>query len=721
MRFILLFVASLFFISSSAQQQSVIIVRSAASKLPVYAATISINGKAVAITDSLGHAMISLPSGKNFVSISAIGFEIKSDSILFPLAKNYIVELKLFEKTIEEVVVVSTARNGQRIENAPMKVEVLGREELDEENTIKPANIASLLSDVSGVQIQQSSAVNNNSAIRIQGLDSRYTQVLRDGMPLFEGFSGSFGILSVPPIDLKQIELVKGSASTLYGGGAIAGLVNLISRRPTEKKVNTLTLNYSTLKEKTINLFASEKFKKIGYTFFTGYTAQKPTDVNKDGFSDVPQLNNFEFHPRLFWYPSSKSTLIFGVNTQFEHREGGDMQFLNNNNIFPHIFYEQHTSVRNVLELQWEQTFTQDLKLTFKNNFSSFSRLLDETGFSMKALQLNRFSELSLLYHHGKTSLVGGFNALGDNFQKRLANQPVAWGNNSNQTFGLFAQSTTRFNEENVLEAGIREDFHSKYGSFFLPRIAYFHRFSEHWASRAGVGLGYNIPNIFNAYFIDLPLTSLHSLTPDAVAERSVGYNFEFNYKKKWASGNRIFINQAFFLTQVNKPSIPITDWFSGYIFYTNASKPVVSKGADTYVSASIGEYELYLGYTFTIATRNYEIANKTMPLTPKHRAAFTLVREFDNGFRFGLEGSYNGSQQRLDATKTPGYFFMAAMLDKKVGDHLRFVLNCENLLNYKQSKIEPLYYGTIDDPHFKELWAPIDGIVANLSLFVSF
>src|SRR6202008_333350 len=102
-----------------------------------------------------------------------------------------------------------------------------------EENTIRPANIASILGDVSGGQIQQSSATSGNSNVRIQGLDGRYTQILRDGMPLYDGFSGGFGILTVPPLDLKQIELIKGSASTLYGGGAIGGLINLVSKRPT--------------------------------------------------------------------------------------------------------------------------------------------------------------------------------------------------------------------------------------------------------------------------------------------------------------------------------------------------------------------------------------------------------------------------------------------------------------------------------------------------------
>ena len=133
---------------------------------------------------------------------------------------------------------------------------------------MKPGDIRMLLNESTGIQTQQTSATSYNSSIRIQGLDGRYTQILRDGFPLYSGFSGGLSLMQVAPLDLKQIEVIKGSSSTLYGGGAIAGLVNLVSKTPTAKRELSFIGNGTSAGGLDLSGFYSQKFNKVGVTIF---------------------------------------------------------------------------------------------------------------------------------------------------------------------------------------------------------------------------------------------------------------------------------------------------------------------------------------------------------------------------------------------------------------------------------------------------------------------
>ncbi|HRO84997.1 MAG TPA: TonB-dependent receptor [Niabella sp.] len=682
----------------------------------VPAVSVSEKNKTIGVADESGFLKINLSIGLHTLIFSSTGFNAVTNKINIPSADTIIITMSPILESLDQVIVSST-RNNQRIENSPLKVEVLGREEMDEENTIKPGNIASILGDVSGIQIQQSSATSGNANVRIQGLDGKYTQILRDGMPLYDGFSGGFGILSIPPLDLKQIELIKGSASTLYGGGAIGGLINIISRKPTTKQEGVFTINQTTLKETNLNTFLSKRNNHFGYTFFGGYTHQKDVDVNKDVFSDLPKINAIVVHPRLFFYPSSKTTITAGYTGTFEKRKGGDMVVLNSKPDQIHQYYEDNNSTRHSGEFVVENDLGNNRKLSFKSSLSSFDRSISTNSHFFKGNQTDYFNELSLLVPYKENSFVAGVNVTGNKF-KKLPSDPVLLNDFSNNTIGVFVQNTWTVRENTTFELGLRDDYTKHYGNFLLPRLALFHRFNEHWGGRLGAGWGYKVPDPLAPQIMDYAIEDILPLPAKIKPEKSVGLNIEGNYKMTWENGNEFFINHAFFLTQINHPVISTLVNGGAYMSFNNADKPIITKGFDTYIQSIIHEWEVYCGFTYTIAERKYLQQNQFVPLTPRYRAAFTLVRDFDApGFRIGLEGSYNGPQYRLNNSLTPGYFFLAAMVEKRFGEKFSIVLNGENLLDYRQSKIEPLYLGSITNPQFVPLWAPIDGRVINLSL----
>ena len=106
---------------------------------------------------------------------------------------------------------------------------MLGNEEEVEETGISPGNISKLLGEPSGINVQHTSAVSGNVTSRIQVLPGKYTQLLKDRFPAYGGFASGFCLLQIPPLVLKEVYIMKCSASTFYGSDAIAGIVSLLS------------------------------------------------------------------------------------------------------------------------------------------------------------------------------------------------------------------------------------------------------------------------------------------------------------------------------------------------------------------------------------------------------------------------------------------------------------------------------------------------------------
>jgi len=671
-------------------------------------------GEPGAVTDTTGKASLLIKPGKYIFRFSSAGYEPQSLTLDVPsISKDSVVTILMIkaEKEMDEVIISST-RTDSRIENTPTRVEVLGAEEVEEESGVKPSHIASLLGDVAGIQSQQTSAVTGNTDLRIQGLPGDYTQILRDGMPIFGGYGGSFSILQIPPLDLKQIEIIKGASSTLYGGGAIAGMINIISKKPKKGvKERSLMLNQSTLQETNLNIYLSELSGKMGYTFFSGANYQKQKDINNDGFSDLGRLEGAFMHTTLFYYPNEKNTISLGINSNYEDRKGGDMEILAGYYSNLHQFFIQNQSYRNTVDLVWDNKISLTEKFTLKATTSNFNRNITTSTFGMRAKQRSYFSEASYVKKTSKHDVVAGINLNGENLKKRLPDSTFI--NNYNYfTVGLFIQDDWRIHPKLTIESGLRSDFHNIYKAFVLPRISLLYKITPVITMRMGGGLGYKIPTVFESEVDERDYAKLQPIT-NAKAERSTGLNWDINFKKE-IGDVELSINQSFFITQINHPLV--MQKTATTISYFNATKPVTTKGIETWMQVSFAGLEAYLGYTLTDARKKYDPLHPYLDLSARNKFASVISYEFSKNFRACVEASSTGVQYLEDGSQTPSYPLMAGMMRFDVG-RFSFVLNCENIFDYRQTKKEAIVIPPYTNPSFKQLWAPIDGRVANLSM----
>jgi outer membrane receptor protein involved in Fe transport len=219
---------------------------------------------------------------------------------------------------LDEVIVQST-RSRRRVQDEPVRVEVLGQEEIEEKLLMRPGNISMLLAETGGLRVQVTSPGLGAANIRVQGLRGRYTQLLADGLPLYGGQASSLGLLQIAPSDLRQVEVIKGAASALYGGQALGGVVNLISRRPGDEAEGEVILNVTSRDGQDLSAYGATPFSG-GWSGSILASANRQTeqDIDEDGWIDMAGYERLSARPRLFWDGDDGSSVFLTLGTMTE-------------------------------------------------------------------------------------------------------------------------------------------------------------------------------------------------------------------------------------------------------------------------------------------------------------------------------------------------------------------------------------------------------------------
>ncbi len=275
-------------------------VRTESSAGPVEGVQVRASGIG-ALTDRAGMARLRLSPGEHVLETERIGFPSVRLGIRLSPAGDTLVVIRLQEVALEtEGIVVTSSRRERRIEEEPLRIEAVSREEVEEKLLMTPGDIAMLLNETAGLRVQPTAPSLGGASVRIQGLRGRYTQILSDGIPLYGGQAGALGPLQVLPMDLARVEVIKGAASALYGPTALGGVVNLISRLPDPAR--EIILNRSSLGgTDLVGWIADGLSEEWGYTLLVGAHGQDHADVDSDGWADVPRFRRASVRPRLFW------------------------------------------------------------------------------------------------------------------------------------------------------------------------------------------------------------------------------------------------------------------------------------------------------------------------------------------------------------------------------------------------------------------------------------
>ncbi|MDQ6813603.1 MAG: TonB-dependent receptor, partial [Bacteroidota bacterium] len=425
----------------------------------------------------------------------------------------------------------------------------------------------------------------------------------------------------------------------------------------------------------------------------------------------IPKFERYTVNPKLFLYFTDKTKFNFGLNTTFENRLGGDMKFIEGKGDSTHSYFERNKTKRLSTQLAFDHQINEESNFKIKNSVGYFNRIINSKGYTFNGTQYSTFTEATYVNKTDKSDWVAGANVLTDQFKENPTAQSILRNYNQN-TFGAFVQNTWNTSDWLTLETGLRGDYVEDYGFALLPRVSALFKIAPKLTSRIGGGFGYKPPTIFTEeserllYKDVLPInTSTNKL------ERSYGANWDVNYKTSF-DGITFSVNQFFFYTYLKNPLF-IEPTLNNKYQLQNIPGHIISKGAETNIKLGYDELALYLGYTYTDAKVYNKGITTQNPLTPKHRFNAALIYEVEGKWKFGSE-LYYFSRQTLSDGNTGKDYWLSGLVAEKLWKKFSLFINFENFGDVRQTRFENIYTGTVTNPVFKDIYAPLEGFVVN-------
>jgi outer membrane receptor for ferrienterochelin and colicins len=685
---------------------------------PLAGARVSIGGE-TGQTNGRGLVTLSVPEVPGEVTVDAEGFLPATVHMATRPASGPI-EIALEPlPEFEEEVVVNAARSPTRIQDQPLRVEIIDREEIEEKALMTPGSVAMLIGETTGLRVQPTAPSLGAANVRIQGLRGRYSQMLADGLPLYGGQGGSFSLLQVPPLDLGQVEIIKGAASALYGSSALGGVINLVSRRPTEPGREVL-FNQTSLGGSDVTFWlADTTINRWSWTLLSGFHYQHRRDLDDDGWTDVTGYERGMVRPRLFYSNASDTTAMMTGGVIFEDRRGGtlDGYLAPDGNPFAESLGTSRGDLGGIVSRVLPSTHL----LSVRGSYGRDSQDRTFGDVRERGTRSTGFGEISLQGASTRHTWVAGAAYQHDGYD---AVDLPAFDYSFNAP-ALFAQDEFGFGSVRVSLSG-RLDFHDEYGTLASPRGSLLWRPDPEWTVRVSAGGGAFAPTPF---IEDTDETGLSRIAPleGLAAERAWGGSLDVTRR---AGG--LELTATVFASDVRNPVQLVGEsegdmQTNGQFMLINASGRTTTWGSELLGRYRSGPFLAIATYAFVRSRELDEESGlrREVPLTPRHYATTDLMFESEDWGRAGIELYYVGRQELDDnpyRTNGVGQFIVGALVEKRF-ERFRLFVNSENLSDVRQTRYDPLVRPERhpDGRWTVDAWAPLDGRVINGGIRVFF
>jgi outer membrane receptor for ferrienterochelin and colicins len=553
----------------------------------LFGATIynSSNSK-IGITNEMGVFSVESVKGENKLFISYVGYTSKIitlESTGDSINRGSIV---LVNDSLDEIVISGTLRQVSKLKSAvPI--------ELYTANFFKATPKASFfeaIEGINGVRPQLNCNICNTGDIHINGQEGANTMVLIDGLPLVSGLSTVYGLSGIPQSLIKQVEVIKGPASTLYGSEAIGGVINLITKSPETVHPFNLDTFISSWGELNIDLGAKYTLKNsqglIGINYFN---YSNPIDANEDGFTDLTLQHRISIFNKISTKKNSVAFRYF-----YEDRWGGEMNWNSDFRGGDEVYGESIYTSR--IEIFGRYDHSKNLFLQYSLNNHDQNSVYGTTSYN--AIQTIGFVQ-GVFSKKVKSHDV----LLGATYRHTIYddNTPATVERDKTALPGLFAQDQWTLSESKTLLSGIRYDKNSIYGDIWTPRLNF------KWASkdessilRLGFGTGYRVVNVFTEDHAALTGAREVVFTEAILPEKSWNTTINWNKKLYTKYGAILDLDFSVFKTAFSNRILPDYETNPNQIIYGNLDGKAITQGATVTINGMFANgLKINMGATF--------------------------------------------------------------------------------------------------------------------------
>ncbi|MBU2995287.1 TonB-dependent receptor [Cellulophaga baltica] len=392
-------------------------------------------------------------------------------------------------KQLDEVVITAT-RTIRQLSSLPLPVQIISKKDIESSNSIR---LSDILNEQTGLITVPD--YGGGEGIQLQGLDSQYTLILIDGVPLIGRSAGTLDITRLTVGNIKQIEVVKGASSSLYGSEALGGVINIITENPKKGLNGDINYRLGAYNTHDLNTLISYKKKKIGISTFINRYSSNGYDLDDDvTLKTVEPYSNYTFNSKLTYDISKKTKILLSGRYYTQNQDyvaSEELKGESNINEWNARFKISHNYNK-----KWSSNFdlytTRYIAKEYLDSISTGSRYSD-SNYDQVLIR----PEFRVAYHvNNKNSFIGGIGLnhetldRDDFTEKPIFNSPY-----------IYAQYDANPTDKLNLIIGARFDSHNKYKSQFSPKTAIRYQLSNKLAIKSSIGYGYKAPDFRQLYF----------------------------------------------------------------------------------------------------------------------------------------------------------------------------------------------------------------------------